>query len=70
MNKYIIYTPQGWCEDPNGNDVHNCQLLGRSYGENKEDAINRLFTEEQWIAEHGFDKEECQAVQLHKSESV
>lgn len=70
MNKYIIYTPQGWCEDPNCNDVYNCQVLGRSYGENAKDAIDRLFAEEEWITEHGFSKEECKVAQLHESEPV
>lgn len=55
MNEYIFYTTEGFTQDPNGNDVENCQLLGRSFGINSDDALHNLLTNNEWIAEHGFD---------------
>lgn len=70
MNKYIIYTPEGFCEDPNGNEVGNCQVLGKVEAENVEEAIAKLFNEEPWIANDGFDPNEVYVDRLHDSEEI
>ena len=58
MNEYIIFTTEGYTEAPNNNvEVNNCQLLGRTKGKNKEEAINNLLIENAWISECGFSKE-------------
>lgn len=55
MSEYIFYTTEGFAQDPNGNDAKNCQLLGRAFGKNKEEARCNLFKENPWIEEAGFD---------------
>ncbi len=58
MNEYIIYTTEGFTQDPNGNDIENCQVLGRAYGNNLEEAKNNLLKENPWITESGFYRSE------------
>lgn len=70
MNKYIIYTPEGTCEDPNGNDIWNCQVLGRAIGNDPNEAIENLLSENEWITEDGYDSNEFIVAQLHESEPV
>lgn len=70
MNKYIIYTPEGYCEDPNGNDVCNCQVLGKVEANNEKEAINKLFKEQSWIQDDGFSPDEVYVSRLHDSETI
>ena len=55
MSEYIFYTAEGFTQDPNGDDMENCQVLGRAFGENAEIARDNLLRENPWIQEHGFD---------------
>ena len=32
MSEYIIYTTEGFTQDPNGNDIENCQMFGIAKG--------------------------------------
>ena len=57
MAEYIFYTTEGFTQDPKGDDVENCQLIGRAFGNNENEAKNNLLKENPWIEEHGFDKE-------------
>lgn len=57
MAEYIFYTTEGFTQDPEGDDVENCQLIGRAFGNNENEAKNNLLKENLWIEEHGFDKE-------------
>ena len=41
MNEYIIFTTERYTEAPNNVEVNNCQLLGRTKGKNKEEAIKK-----------------------------
>ncbi len=68
MNKYLIYTGQGWTEDPNGERVENCQILGRAEGENEDDALDSFLKNNPWVEESGFD--EFDLAQLHDTEWV
>lgn len=68
MAEYIIYTTEGFTQDPNGNDIDNCQVLGRAYGNNPEEAENNLLKDNPWIIEAGFDKSEFTTVQLLSDE--
>ncbi len=54
MSEYIFYTTEGFTQDPNGNDVENCQVLGRVFGRNEDEAIYNLLKENPWIKEAGF----------------
>ena len=42
MSEYIFYTTEGFTQAPNGNNVENCQVLGRAFGKNikKQGAIS------------------------------
>ncbi len=54
MNKYLIYTGQGWTEDPNGERVENCQILGRAEGENEDDALDSFLKNNPWWKKVGL----------------
>lgn len=55
MNEYIFYTPEGFTQGPDGNDVENCQLVGSTFGEDADDALHHLLSDNPWIEEHHFD---------------
>ena len=54
MNEYIFYTTEGYTEGPNGEQVENCQLLGTAFGIDHNEAMDKLFDENPWIAQAGF----------------
>ena len=60
MIEYIFYTTEGFTQAPDGNDIENCQLLGRVYGKDKHDALSNLLKENPWIKERGF--EPCETI--------
>ena len=60
MTEYIFYTTEGFTQAPDGNDIENCQLLGRAYGKDKHDALSNLLKENPWIKESGF--EPCEII--------
>lgn len=60
MTEYIFYTTEGFTQAPDGNDIENCQLLGRAYGKDKHDALSNLLKENPWIKERGF--ESCETI--------
>ena len=60
MTEYIFYTTEGFTQAPDGNDIENCQLLGRAYGKDKHDALSNLLKEKPWIKERGF--EPCEII--------
>lgn len=55
MTEYIFYTTEGFTQAPDGEDIENCQLLGRAYGIDKHDALSNLLKENPWIKERGFE---------------
>ena len=55
MTDFIFYTTEGFTQDPKGDDVENCQVIGRTFGDDMDDARNNLLKENPWIEEHGFD---------------
>ena len=57
MAEYIFYTTEGFTQDPEGEEVENCQLIGRAFGNNENEAKNNLLKKNPWIKEHSFDKE-------------
>ncbi len=55
MHKYIIYTTEGYTSGPNTDiEVENCQVLGIIDGCSEEDAITKLFRQNEWILKAGF----------------
>ena len=55
MKEYIFYTAEGYTQDPNGDDVENCQLMGGAWGDDSHEALQNLLLKNRWIEEHGFD---------------
>ena len=60
MTEYIFYTTEGFTQAPDGDDIENCQLLGRAYGKDKHDALSNLLKEKPWIKERDF--EPCEII--------
>lgn len=55
MHKYIIYTTEGYTSGPNTDiEVENCQVLGIIDGCSEEDAITKLFRQNEWILKAGL----------------
>ena len=59
MTEYIFYTNEGFMQAPDGEDIENCQLLGRACGNDKHDALQNLLKENPWIEQRGFDPYEA-----------
>lgn len=65
MNEYIFYTTEGETFAPNEEvAVENCQMLGRIEAKNVHQAQEKLFKENQWISEAGFDASEILVQQI------
>lgn len=54
MSEYIFYTTEGYTEDPQGNRIENCQLIGVACGDDAKEAQGNLLTENPWIKECGY----------------
>lgn len=54
MADFIFYTTEGFTQDPNGNDIENCQMLGIAKGKDKVEAKDNLLKDNPWIIEAGF----------------
>ena len=59
MTEYIFYTTEGFTQAPDGEDIENCQLLGRAYGKDKHDALENFVKENPWIEQRGFEPHEA-----------
>ena len=64
MEKYIFYTTEGLTQAPDGEDIENCQLLGCAYGQDKQEAMDNLLTENPWIKERGFEPRKAICAEL------
>lgn len=64
MKKYIFYTTEGFTQAPDGEDIENCQLLGCTYGQDKQEAMDNLLTENPWIKERGFEPRKAICAEL------
>lgn len=53
MKHFIFITTQGFTQTPNGNDIENCQVLGRSRGDSKYEALQSLLDDNSWIESGG-----------------
>lgn len=69
MNEYLIYTSGGFCQDPSGNDIDNCQVLGRAEGEDGTEAIDNLLFKNPWIIDSGYQREDFMVVRVYKESS-
>jgi len=70
MKEYIFYTIEGFTYPPiEDKGVENCQVLGRVFGKNVQDARNQLEKESPWIKDCGFEIEEAISAQLLTEEN-
>ena len=70
MEKYIFYTTEGLTQAPDGEDIENCQLLGCAYGQDKQEAMDNLLTENPWIKERGFEPRKAICAKLATTHNV
>ena len=64
MKKYLIATFEGQTLSPKGKNVENLQILGITFGENFDDVVEKLFSDNKWIIKAGFTKDELIAYEL------
>lgn len=65
MNEYIFYTTEGHTIAPNENIVvENCQILGRSNGNDENEAKHNLLKKNPWIIEAGYNEAFIMAEQI------
>ena len=64
MREFMFYTLEGYTEGPHGEEVDNCQLLGRETGENVNQAAKKLIEKNPWIEEAGFNVGEMLFVEI------
>lgn len=67
MKEYIFYTTEGFTQAPDGEDIENCQVLGRAYGNDLYDALHNLVKENPWIKQRGFNPNEAIGKELAKA---
>lgn len=70
MNKYLLYTDEGYCQAPDGHEIDNCQYLGRVAARDEDEAIDKFFNEHPWVSESGYSKAGVIVAQLHEHESI
>lgn len=71
MNEYVVYTADGYTSGPNTNvDVENCQVLGIIEEFSEEDAIKKLFKQNEWIPKAEFTEDNTIARPLLTSSIV
>lgn len=56
MTTFIFYTDEGYTIAPNNENIDNLQVLGFEEGETIEEALVKLYENNEWIKEKGFTK--------------
>lgn len=70
MNKYLLYTDEGSCQDPHGAEIDNCQYLGRVAARDEDEAVDKFFYENPWVSKSGYSKAGVIVAQLHEHEDI
>lgn len=70
MNKYILYTHEGYCQAPDGHEIDNCHYLGRVAARDEDEAVDKFFNENPWVSESGYSKAGVIVAQLHEHEGI
>jgi hypothetical protein len=58
MAQFIFYTFEGGTIAPDNTEVENLQILGIENGLCSNDALEKLLTDNKWIEEYGFSKDD------------
>ena len=56
MNTYLFYTDEGYTVAPNNNKLDSLQILGIEDGKTKDEALIKLFSNNEWIKKENFSK--------------
>lgn len=70
MKEYVFYTAEGFTQAPNGEDIENCQLLGRAFGNDKNEALSNLQKENPWIKDGCFNLNKAVGKELGTTSNV
>lgn len=54
MNRYLFYTDEGYTVAPNNSKLDSFQILGIEVGETRDEALAKLFRNNEWIKMDGF----------------
>lgn len=69
MNTYLFYTDEGYTVAPNNNKLDNLQILGIEDGKTKDEALIKLFRNNEWIKKEKFSKSRISSFVIIKSNS-
>lgn len=54
MNTYIFYTDEGYTVSPDDVILDSLQILGIEDGDTKDEALENLYKNNEWIKDSGF----------------
>lgn len=69
MNTYLFYTDEGYTVAPNNNKLDSLQILGIEDGKTKDEALIKLFSNNEWINKENFSKSKISFFVIIKSDS-
>lgn len=70
MPFFVFYTDEGYTIAPNNAELENLQILGIEYGETKEDALDNLYKNNDWIITNGFSESRICSYTIFESENA
>lgn len=69
MNTYLFYTDEGYTVAPSNKKLDSLQILGIEEGNTEDDALVKLFCNNEWIKNEGFSKSRISHFIIVKSNS-
>ncbi|MGN1218357.1 MAG: hypothetical protein ACI4TD_10345 [Phocaeicola sp.] len=69
MNTYLFYTDEGYTVAPNNNKLDSLQILGIEEGKTEDEALVKLFRNNEWIIKESFSKSRISSFIIIKSNS-
>jgi hypothetical protein len=69
MNTYLFYTDEGYTVAPNNKKLESLQILGIEEGKTEDEALAKLFRNNEWIENETFSKSRISFFIVVKSNS-
>lgn len=69
MNTYLFYTDEGYTVAPNNKRLESLQILGIEEGKTEDEALAKLFRNNEWIENETFSKSRISFFIVVKSNS-
>lgn len=69
MNTYLFYTDKGYTVAPNNKKLESLQILGIEEGKTEDEALAKLFRNNEWIENETFSKSRISFFIVVKSNS-